>query len=232
MNNIAKSISINIPQLETSVLWIDAYDVLREAILNGFIEQGEQLNERILSEKLGISRGPIREAIRLLEKEGLAYSKPNRGAIVKVFKDKDVVEVLSVREVLEPLAIRLAFSSTSNNVICAQLNCALDEMFRFSRDNDSSAFAKAHTSFHQVFFCNSGNDLLVRIWNILEGPLRIYALVSGQRLHNFEEMAQEHGRIFELASNGDIQALENEMRMHILVNKDRIISSITSSVDN
>src|SRR6266478_1264515 len=95
-------------QLENLTLWQRAHDHLREEILAGRLQPGTELAEVALSEQLGVSRGPIREAIGRLAAEGLVTVRPRRGAIVRSLSPEELIESYQVREALEVLAVRLA----------------------------------------------------------------------------------------------------------------------------
>src|SRR5690606_27892766 len=98
----------HIPALEVDILNDRVYEVLRNAIMSGALAQGERLVETQLSEKLGVSRGPLREAIRRLEHDGLVTSIPRRGVTVTVLSRNDVEEIYGLRTALECGAIRIA----------------------------------------------------------------------------------------------------------------------------
>src|SRR6266446_5488267 len=94
--------------LENLTLWQRVYDHLREEILSGRLQPGAELAEVALSEQLGVSRGPLREAIGRLASEGLVTVRPRRGAVVRSLSKQEFVELYQVREALEMLAVRLA----------------------------------------------------------------------------------------------------------------------------
>src|SRR5207237_3014802 len=96
------------PTLENLTLWQRVYDHLREQILSGKLEPGAELAEVALSEQLGVSRGPIREAIGRLAAEGLVTVRPRRGAVVRSLSKDEFLELYQVREALEMMAVRLA----------------------------------------------------------------------------------------------------------------------------
>src|SRR5881397_812682 len=95
-------------RLENLTLWQRAYDHLREEIIAGHLQPGAELAEVALSEQLGVSRGPIREAIGRLAAEGLVTVRPRRGAIVRSLSKDEFLELYQVREALEIMAVRLA----------------------------------------------------------------------------------------------------------------------------
>src|SRR5207244_781821 len=95
-------------RLENLTLWQRVYDHLREEILAGRLKPGAELAEVALSEQLGVSRGPLREAIGRLASEGLVTVRPRRGAVVRSLSKEEFLELYQVREALEMMAVRLA----------------------------------------------------------------------------------------------------------------------------
>src|SRR5438128_8801086 len=95
-------------RLENLTLWQRAYDHLREEIIAGHLEPGAELAEVALSEQLGVSRGPVREALGRLASEGLVTVRPRRGAVVRSLSAEEFLELYQVREALEVMAVKLA----------------------------------------------------------------------------------------------------------------------------
>src|ERR671935_2751496 len=98
------------PALENRTLWQRVHERLREQIFSGELEPGAELAEVALSEQLGVSRGPVREALGRLAAEGLVTVRPRRGAVVRSLSKDEFVEAYQVREALEVLAVRLPVS--------------------------------------------------------------------------------------------------------------------------
>src|SRR5438445_9257378 len=109
MNAIPSEPALSRPaRLENLTLWQRVYDHLREEILTGRLKPGAELGEVPLSEQLGVSRGPLREAIGRLAAEGLVTVRPRRGAVVRSLSKEEFLELYQVREGLEAMAVRLA----------------------------------------------------------------------------------------------------------------------------
>src|ERR671935_979582 len=113
--------------LENLTLWQRVYDFLREEILSERLRPGAELQEVALSEELGVSRGPIREAIGRLAAEGLVTVRPRRGAVVRSLSKDEFLELYQVREALEMMAVRLAVPNLQPDDL-AQLEGLVDEM--------------------------------------------------------------------------------------------------------
>src|SRR6266516_7702345 len=128
MNAMPSEAALSRPaRLENLTLWQRVYDHLREEILAGRLKPGAELAEVALSEQLGVSRGPLREAIGRLAAEGLVTVRPRRGAVVRSLSKEEFLEAYQVREALEALAVRLAVPRLSR-VDLARLQELTDEM--------------------------------------------------------------------------------------------------------
>src|SRR5436309_10950139 len=116
-------------RLENLTLWQRVYEHLREEILSERLEPGAELLEVPLSEELGVSRGPLREAIGRLAAEGLVTVRPRRGAVVRSLSKDEFLELYQVREALEMMAVRLAVPRLTNEDFeaLAAVNAAMDE---------------------------------------------------------------------------------------------------------
>lgn len=147
--------------------------VLIDAIVTNDIHGGEKLVENQLQKKFGVSRSPIREAIRDLEKIGLVEIIPRKGTVVKKITRKDVKEDYAVRAPLEGLAAEEAYSNMDERDL-ARLDKALETMRNAVKNGNSTRYWHAHADFHNTFINASGNALLDAILRVL----RIHSLRS------------------------------------------------------
>ena len=132
------------------------FHTLREAILKGELKPGERLMELQLASKLGVSRTPIREAIRMLEQEGLAVTIPRRGAEVARMTEKDMKDVLQIREVLDELAVRLACDNITKEEI-KELEKQMLQFENSTKQGDIKKIAEADVAFHDTIYPAAGN---------------------------------------------------------------------------
>ena len=142
------------------------FNTLRNAILKGELEPGEKLMEKKLSEKLGVSRTPIREAIRKLELEGLVVMTPRKSAEVASITEEDLTDVLEVRRVLETLAIDLACKNITNEIL-SELEANLVRFNAAVKKNDITEIATTDVEFHEAIYKSTGNRRLIQILNNL-----------------------------------------------------------------
>ena len=190
--------------------------ILTEAILDGTLGPGENLIENDLQKQLGVSRSPLREAFRDLEKKGLVTIVPRRGTIVKEITRRDLEENFPVRATLEGLAARQAYSRMAPDQL-AEMAGALEGMKQVGQAGDSEDYRKNHLKFHEVFIMASGNTLLIDILKILRMH-RLWYLVSFRYHHrNFKLALAQHQKILDLFSSPktDPQMLESVVRNHI-----------------
>ena len=142
------------------------FNTLRQAILRGEMEPGERLMEIQLSQKLGVSRTPIREAIRKLELEGLVIMIPRKGAEVAHITEKDMRDVLEVRSTLEELAVTLACKNVTPDKIEALK--AANKVFESAIiSKDVVNIVDADVSFHDIIYAMTDNQRLIQIINNL-----------------------------------------------------------------
>jgi DNA-binding GntR family transcriptional regulator len=190
--------------------------VLMDAIVTNEIHGGEKLVEHQLQKKFGVSRSPIREAIRDLEKIGLVEIIPRKGTVVKEITKKDVKEDYAVRAPLEGLAAKEAYSSMDNGDL-ARLDKALVAMRAAVKKKNLAGYWRAHADFHDTFINASGNGLLSAILRVL----RIHSLRSrlvypypdedlGASLATHEEILKRFK-----APDTDVNELERLVIQHI-----------------
>ncbi len=203
----------------------EAAKLLRDAIFSGRLAQGDRLNEAQLSQQLGVSRGPLREAFRQLEEEGLLTSIPHKGTFVARVTSRELAEVLTVREHLEPFAIESALSSNSA-ALARKLEVALREMQKAAGRGDAAAVAEAHTNFHSAFYTEAGHKLLETLWERLKVPLQLYLALHQQTFPRLADVAKEHVRMADLVRQGNKAALGVEIRRHLHVNLKKLLAAV------
>ena len=203
-------------EIKPQVLTKQVASVLSEMILDGTLEPGEQLVETELQKHLGISRSPLREAFRDLERRGLVTHIPRKGTFVKEITRKDIQENFPVRAVLEGLAAREAYALMDKRQM-ARMEKALEGMGRAGETHDYEGYRKSHQIFHETFIEASGNQLLIDILQNLRMH-RLWYLVSF-RYHrkDFQMALDVHRQILDLFTSPDTDPdeLESVVRSHI-----------------
>ena len=190
------------------------FNTLRQAILRGEMEPGERLMEIQLAQKLGVSRTPIREAIRKLELEGLVIMIPRKGAEVAHITEKDMRDVLEVRCTLEELAVALACKNVTPERIM-DLRAANKVFESAIVSKDVVNIVDADVQFHDTIYAMTDNDMLIQIINKLREQMYRYRLeyVKDARTHSI--LINEHNDIIQKLADKDVEGAKMFMRQHI-----------------
>jgi DNA-binding GntR family transcriptional regulator len=190
------------------------FNTLREAILKGDLKPGERLMELQLAAKLGVSRTPIREAIRMLEQEGLAVTIPRKGAEVAKMTLKDMEDVLEIRDALDELAVRIACEKISEEQLGRLIG--VKELFENStRTGDVKTIAEADVTFHDVIYEATDNPKLVTLLNNLREQVYRYRVEYIKDPKNYPTLIAEHEAIVEGLKNRDQDAATAAMHAHV-----------------
>ncbi|MFI3207776.1 MAG: GntR family transcriptional regulator [Eubacteriales bacterium] len=190
------------------------FNTLRQAILRGELKPGERLMEIQLANKLGVSRTPIREAIRKLELEGLVLMIPRKGAEVAEITEKNLRDVLEVREALEVLAVQLACERMTEESI-EELKRAAIEFEEIVETNDITKIAEADVQFHDVVYNATGNQRLVQLLNNLREQMYRYRVEYLKKESVRPAIITEHQELIKHISNHDKDAASNNICKHI-----------------
>ena len=192
------------------------FNTLRQAILRGELKPGERLMEIQPANKLGVSRTPIREAIRKLELEGLVLMIPRKGAEVAEITEKSLRDVLEVRRALEELAVELVCEKITDEQI-QDLKDAAEEFKESLKDGDITRIAEADVKFHDVIYMATDNQKLIQLLNNLREQMYRYRVEYLKRSDFHQQLIDEHEEIIETIESGQ---------------KDRAVQVVCQHVDN
>ena len=170
------------------------FNTLRQAILRGELKPGERLMEIQLANKLGVSRTPIREAIRKLELEGLVLMIPRKGAEVAEITEKSLRDVLEVRRALEELAVQLVCEKITEEEI-EELKAAAREFENVLKDGDITKIAEADVRFHDVIYMAPDNQKLIQLLNNLREQMYRFRVEYLKREEVRPQLLAEHEEI-------------------------------------
>ena len=190
------------------------FNTLREAILKGDLKPGERLMELQLASKLGVSRTPIREAIRMLEQEGLAVTTPRKGAEVAKMTLKDMEDVLEIRDALDELAVRIACQKISDEQL-KQLEDMKELFEKSTQTGNVKKIAEADVTFHDVIYEATGNPKLVTLLNNLREQVYRYRVEYIKDPKNYPTLIAEHEAILESLKNRDVKNAGEAMHVHV-----------------
>ena len=206
------------------------FNTLRRAILRGELKPGERLMEIQLANKLGVSRTPIREAIRKLELEGLVLMIPRKGAEVAEITEKNLRDVLEVRCALEELAVQLACDRIERNRI-RELHAAAAH-FRDIRDSDDiTQIAAADEAFHDVIFKATGNERLIQLLNNLREQMYRYRIEYLKKKECYPQLLKEHATIMKAIEEHDKEKATRITGQHINNQVDTVVDTIRHKED-
>ena len=190
------------------------FNTLREAILKGDLKPGERLMELQVASKLGVSRTPIREAIRMLEQEGLAVTTPRKGAEVAKMTLKDMEDVLEIRDALDELAVRIACQKISDEQL-KQLEDMKELFEKSTQTGNVKKIAEADVTFHDVIYEATGNPKLVTLLNNLREQVYRYRVEYIKDPKNYPTLIAEHEAILESLKNRDVKNAVEAMHVHV-----------------
>ncbi len=199
----------NISSLRSKV-----FDKLQNAIIEGQFKDGENLTEIRLSTDMGVSRTPVREAIRQLELEGLLETIPNKGAIVKGISEKDIRDIYEIRVLIEGLAARWAATGITEEELKA-LERALDLQEFFTHKNDSEQLLKIDSLFHDIIFSACNSRPLIHVLRMFH---KYVQRARGQALSTPERAAkvyEEHKAIYLALKEHNARGAEEAMFIHV-----------------
>lgn len=201
------------------------FNTLRQAILTGELKPGERLMEIHLGNKLGVSRTPIREAIRKLELEGLVTMIPRRGAVVAQITEKSMNDVLEVREALDVLCVELACDRITDEEL-KELNSACMEFELSVKTKDTKKIARADVALHDIIVRATGNQRLIQLVNNLSEQMYRYRFEYIKDASAHEKLVEEHGIIYKSLLEKDKETARRATRLHIENQKNAIINQI------
>lgn len=198
---------------------------LRQSILTGELKPGERLMEIHLADKLGVSRTPVREAIRRLELEGLVTMFPRRGAEVAQITEKSMSDVLEVRRTLDALCAELACDRITAEGLTA-LKQACETFEQCVVTQDAKKIAQADVALHDIIVQATGNQRLIQLVNNLSEQMYRYRFEYIKDSRQHETLIKEHRIIYQSILNKDKDTAAAAAKTHIDNQKKAIIRQI------
>lgn len=204
------------------------FNSIREAIILGELKPGERLMEVQLAEKMGVSRTPIREAIRKLELEGLVVMVPRKGAYVADLTKKDIIDVLEVRAVMDGLATQLAAERITEAEI-KELNKITEQFSVCVEKNNLQGIIKKDIEFHDLIYKASRNEKLFQINNNIQEMIYRFRVIYLKNYNPFRDVSKEHTRIVEAITEHNSTEAQKWAVMHIKNQEYTIIKELKDS---
>ena len=200
-------------------------ETLRDAVRRGVLKPGERLMEIQLAEELGVSRTPVREAIRKLEMEGYVIMMPRRGTYIADLSIRDVNEVFEIRTSLESLASGLAAERITEEEL-EKLQRLLVEIGAHIKNGDMESIVRTDTEFHDLLYQASRNTRLVGIISNLREQLTRFRTTSMSFPGRLKATLEEHRKIVEAIAQGDEKAARKAAEHHMEKSEQTLLASM------
>lgn len=205
------------------------YDALRTAILQGQIKSGHRIVEKEYAEKFGISRTPVREALRKLETEGFVQYLPRKGVVVKTFETGEIIEIYNIRIALETLATVAAVENiTAEQTL--RLREAVERMEQAERQGDKAGFQEMCRLFNGIIIEAGGMPMLTGLINTMQDYLEKYRNISLSGEDRRKAVINEHQAILAAVLAKDIDTARRCVCEHLEGAKQALLESM--GIDN
>ena len=219
------------PMMESRPIREIAYEVLKKAIITGEIPAGERIVETDYADRLHISRTPLREALRKLERDGLVEYVMRRGVIVHAFTTDDVEQIYTIRNCLEILTLPDIIEKATPEDI-AHLRELLAKMDDLNAKNDVEALSPVAREFHTAITAISGKNRILRVIEGQDEYIRRFSAMAIRQEDRRNEANEEHHRLVDLIEKKDLPAFEALMKQHIERSKECCLAALAARKQN
>lgn len=184
---------------------------IRTAIIEGRLKSNDHIVEKTITEQLGVSRTPVREALILLEREGLIISVPNRGSFVREFTVADAEMLFSMRTTLECFATELVLESLTENDL-HHLRSSITTQRMYIEKNNFEKVRSVDMEFHNYLIEKSEHALLIRSWREMVAQIAAMLYIRAEAMPNYDEYlaVRDHGAIVEALATRDMEKVKAE----------------------
>jgi len=210
--------SIKVESLESQVSYR-----IREMIRQRILTKGQKVKERELCEQLGISRTPVREALRTLKSEGLIDIIPNKGAFVSEPSIENIKEIFEVMTLLEGEAARLAAKRITDQEL-KKLDAIHQELKRHHAERNSGKYLAANGRCHQYIRKLAKNQLLYELVQSLQDKIFLYRTQQLNKLGRFDQSIKEHEELMKAFRKKNARAAERAMKNHLKNQEEALVS--------
>ncbi len=219
------------PMTESRPIREIAYDVLKKAIITGEIPAGERIVETEYADRLHISRTPLREALRKLERDGLVEYVMRRGVVVHAFTTEDVDQIYTIRNSLEMLTLPYIIENATAEDIAA-LREKLAAMDALIARDDVEGLSPLARDFHTCLTAISGKNRILRVIEGQDEYIRRFSAMAIQQENRRSTAHEEHHKLVDLVEKKDLPALEELMRHHIERSKECCLAALKARKQN
>ena len=219
------------PMMESRPIREIAYEVLKHAIITGEIPAGERIVETDYAERLHISRTPLREALRKLERDGLVEYVLRRGVVVRAFTMEDVDEIYTIRNALEMLTLPAIIEKATPADI-ASLRARLHEMDKVLESGDIENLAPMARAFHSEITRISGLNRILRVIESQDEFINRFSAMAIRQENRRVQAHEEHYKLVEYIENKDLEHLEKLTKKHIERSKENCLAALAQQRPN
>lgn len=204
--------------------------MLRDQIVRRTIQPGTHLVEDALAAQYDVSRGPVRDALRQLESQGLVESR-RRGYYVVGLSQSDIDDLYELREAIELVAVTRAIEQASPETLAAG-RAIVAEMSRCADRSDAAGFADADMRFHEALYRLGGNRRLVDVWEAYEPVFASLIQLTVEEDVDLHPSAADHGLLLDLIEDGDAERTRAELRVHLDGARARMARAVQALIED
>jgi len=215
----------SVPPIIRVTLHDEVLTRLRDLIIEGNLPPGSRINEGLVGASLGVSRTPLREAIKTLMSEGLVEIVPSKGAIVRKIGERDVFNILEVLKNLEQAAAHLFCARASKTELSALSRMHLEMMKLYAR-RDRLAYFKCNQQIHTGIVRGSGNPVLAEMHEQLQSRIKRVRFVGNDKPDRWKCAVEEHEEMYAAWCARDAERLSNILGLHLDRTMDRVRDAI------
>ena len=219
------------PMMESRPIREIAYDVLKKAIITGEIPAGERIVETEYADRLHISRTPLREALRKLERDGLVEYVMRRGVVVHAFTTEDVEQIYTIRNSLEMLTLPYIIQNATAEDI-ASLREKLAEMDKFQAVDDVESLSPLARDFHTSLTAISGKNRILRVIEGQDEYIRRFSAMAIRQENRRSAAHEEHHKLVDYVEKNDLARFEALMKAHIERSKENCLAALSAKKQN
>lgn len=205
---------VEIGSLDARVFRDRIEQAILQALSTGDLKPGDQVNEAEIARQAGISRGPVREAIQHLVGEEILVSYPHRGTFVAEWTEKDILEIYTVRALLEGYAARLAVQKMNPDEM-AELTSIIEKMVEKAKENDEASVFEYDLLFHLRAYEFSRHELLCRLLSNLRRRIYFYIKLDADTTPSLVHYAENHFLLLDSLKSRDPDRAEKVFREHL-----------------
>lgn len=206
--------AIQLDRLDQQTTPNEVVRILRNAILSGKIPAGTPLRETHIANDLGISRGPLREALTRLQEEGLLQKTPYRGAQVIEVSARTIAEIASLRYLVEPFAAERSMDALRGPER-HKLEEAVKALYAAADKGDIPETIDAHLGFHSLFYEYADHELLTELWGSWSSMLKLFFIADHGLYADLHEVAKAHAELAEIYLNEDSETFKKALAHHV-----------------